>query len=105
VAGLGYVASGQVAWHALLWMLPGSIPGIMLGSQISVGIPDRVLRIAFSVVLMLSGIKLLQPLPGRWTNVAVLVGLALSAFAFAVWGTSYLLSRRRGVRAAGEPAP
>jgi len=105
VAGLGYVASGQVAWHALLWMLPGSIPGIMLGSQISVGIPDRVLRVAFSIVLMLSGIKLLQPLPGDWTNVTVLAGLVLSAFAFAVWGTSHFLSRRRGVGAVEEPAP
>lgn len=105
VAGLGYVASGQVAWHALLWMLPGSIPGILLGSQISVGIPDRVLRIAFSVVLMLSGFKLLQPLPGNGTNVAVLAGLGLSTFAFAVWGTSRFLSRRGGVRAAEEPAP
>jgi len=105
VAGLGYVASGQVAWHALLWMLPGSIPGILLGSQISVGIPDRVLRIAFSVVLMLSGIKLLQPLPGKWTNVTVLAGLALSALAFAVWGASHYLSRRGAVRAAEEPAP
>ena len=62
----------SVAWHAVLWMLPGSIPGIMIGSQISVGIPDRVLRVAFSVVLMLSGIKLLQPLPSRWTNIVVL---------------------------------
>jgi uncharacterized membrane protein YfcA len=105
VAGLGYVASGQVAWHALLWMLPGSIPGILLGSQISVGIPDRVLRIAFSVVLMLSGFKLLQPLPGNGTNIAVLAGLGLSAFAFAVWGTSHFLSRRRGVGAVEEPAP
>lgn len=105
VAGLGYVASGQVVWHALLWMLPGSIPGIMLGSQISVGIPDRVLRVAFSVVLMLSGIKLLQPLHGRWTNIAVLVGLTLSGFAFAVWGARGLISRRSSFRAAEEPAP
>jgi uncharacterized membrane protein YfcA len=105
VAGLGYAASGQVNWHAVLWMLPGSIPGIFLGSQISVGIPDRVLRVAFSVVLMLSGIKLLQPLPGRWTNVAVLTGLASSALVFAVWGASHYLSRRAAVRMAEEIAP
>jgi uncharacterized membrane protein YfcA len=102
VAGLGYVASGQVVWHALLWMLPGSIPGIMLGSQISVGIPDRVLRVAFSIVLMLSGIKLLEPLPARWTNVVVLAGLGSSVIAFAFWGAIRFLSRRAGVRAAEE---
>jgi uncharacterized membrane protein YfcA len=105
VAGLGYVASGQVAWHALLWMLPGSIPGILLGSQISVGIPDRVLRVAFSIVLMLSGIKLMQPFPGDWTNVSVLAGLTLSAFVFVVWGVGRFLSRRSGALAAEEPAP
>ena len=105
VAGLGYAASGQVNWHAVIWMLPGSIPGIFLGSQISVGIPDRVLRVAFSIVLMLSGIKLLRPFPGDWTNVSVLAGLALSALVFAVWGVGRLLSRRGGGLAAEEPAP
>jgi hypothetical protein len=105
VAGLGYAVSGNVAWHALLWMLPGSIPGILIGSQVSVGVPDRVLRVAFSVVLLLSGIKLLKPLPGDWTNVAVIAGLGLSALLFVAWGTSRLFSRRRGVRAAEEPAP
>jgi uncharacterized membrane protein YfcA len=105
VAGMGYVAAGQVDWHALAWMLPGSIPGIMLGSQISVGIPDRVLRVAFSVVLMLSGIKLLQPLSPRWTNIVVLSGLCLSALAFAAWGTAHLRSRRNGgIPPAEKPA-
>lgn len=94
VAGLGHVVGGNVDWHALLWMLPGSIPGIMIGSQVSVGIPDRVLRVAFSVVLLLSGLKLLEPLPGRWTDVAVLVGLGLSIIAFAVWASIRFLSQR-----------
>ena len=105
VAGLGYAVSGNVAWHALLWMLPGSIPGILIGSQVSVGVPDRVLRVAFSVVLLLSGIKLLKPLPGDWTDIAVIAGLGLSALIFVAWGTSRFFSRRRGVRAAEEPAP
>ena len=94
VAGLGHVVSGTVDWHALLWMLPGSIPGILIGSQVSVGIPDRVLRIAFSVVLLLSGLKLLNPLPGRWTDIAVLAGLGLSALGFTAWAGAHLLSRR-----------
>ena len=105
VAGLGHVVSGNVAWHALLWMLPGSIPGIMIGSQISVGIPDRVLRVAFSTVLLLSGIKLLAPLPGRWTDVAVLVGLCLGALALATWGVAHFLSRRAAPRPAEELSP
>ena len=105
VAGLGHVVSGNVAWHALLWMLPGSIPGIMIGSQVSVGIPDRVLRVAFSVVLLLSGVKLLEPLPGRWTDITVLVGLGLGVLAFATWAAAHLLSRRSASRPAEELSP
>jgi uncharacterized membrane protein YfcA len=105
VAGLGHVVSGNVAWHALLWMLPGSIPGIMIGSQVSVGIPDRVLRVAFSTVLLLSGFKLLEPLPGSWTDITVLIGLGLGALIFATWGVARLLSRRSGPRAAEELSP
>lgn len=105
VAGLGHVVSGNVSWHALLWMLPGSIPGIMIGSQVSVGIPDRVLRVAFSIVLLLSGVKLLAPLPGRWTDITVLAGLGLGVLAFAIWGSAHLLSRRSGPRPVEELSP
>jgi len=83
-------------------MLPGSIPGIMIGSQVSVGIPDRVLRVAFSVVLLLSGLKLLEPLPGRWTDISVLAGLGLGVLVFAAWGVAHLLSRRSGPSPAEE---
>jgi uncharacterized membrane protein YfcA len=96
VAGLGHVVGGSVSWHALLWMLPGSIPGIFIGSQVSVGIPDRELRIAFSIVLLLSGIKLLEPFPGSWTDGFVLAGLGLSIIGFSLWGVSRVLVRRSG---------
>jgi uncharacterized membrane protein YfcA len=105
VAGLGHVVSGDVAWHALLWMLPGSIPGILIGSQVSVGIPDRVLRVAFSIVLLLSGLKMLKPLPGRWTDITVLAGLGLGVLVFAAWGGAHLLSRRAGPHPVEELSP
>jgi len=59
VAGIGHLAAGDVDLRAMSWLLVGSIPGILLGSQMSIQIPDRALRIAFSFVLLLSGIKLL----------------------------------------------
>jgi uncharacterized membrane protein YfcA len=105
VAGLGHVVSGTVSWHALIWMLPGSIPGILIGSQVSVGIPDRVLRVAFSIVLLLSGFKMLKPLPGDWTDITVLAGIALGVLALAAWGGARLLSRRSGPRPVEEPSP
>ena len=86
-------------------MLPGSIPGILIGSQVSVGIPDRVLRVAFSIVLLLSGFKMLKPLPGDWTDITVLAGIALGVLALAAWGGARLLSRRSGPRPVEEPSP
>lgn len=60
VAGLGHVAAGNVNLHATAWLLVGSIPGVLLGSQVTVGLPDRYLRIALAMVLLLSGMKLLD---------------------------------------------
>ncbi len=104
VAGLGYVAGGEIAWHALFWMLPGSIPGVVIGSHVSFGVPDRLLRIAFSTVLVLSGVKLLEPLPERWTDIAVLAGTGAAAGAFALWGGARYRSRRSAIGAAVRPA-
>ena len=45
--------------HAMGWLLVGSIPGVLLGSQMSIRVPERSLRLSFAFVLVLSGIKLL----------------------------------------------
>jgi uncharacterized membrane protein YfcA len=103
VAGVGYVVTGQVVWHAFFWMLLGSIPGIMIGSQITVRIPDRVLRVAFSIVLILSGFKVLDLLPEPWTDRVVAAGLALALLGFASWGLWRLLGRRSGARIGTGP--
>ena len=42
------------------WLLVGSIPGVLIGSHLSVRVPERALRIAFAFVLVLSGIKLVE---------------------------------------------
>ena len=51
VAGLGHLVQGNVDLHAMAWLLVGSIPGVLIGSQLSIKVPERSLRIAFSVVL------------------------------------------------------
>ena len=58
VAGAGHLLHGNVDLHAMAWLLVGSIPGVLVGSHLSVRVPERALRIAFAFVLMLSGIKL-----------------------------------------------
>jgi uncharacterized protein len=59
VAGFGHLVAGNVDVPAIGWLLLGSIPGVLIGSQISVNMPDRLLRFALAAALILSGIKLL----------------------------------------------
>ncbi|MGE5689940.1 MAG: sulfite exporter TauE/SafE family protein [Pseudomonadota bacterium] len=60
VAGIGHLAAGNVDLSATGWLLVGSIPGVLLGSQVSIKLPDRALRIALATTLTLSGVKLLD---------------------------------------------
>jgi uncharacterized protein len=61
VAGISHLFHGNVDLGAMAWLLIGSIPGILAGSQITVRLPERGLRIALATTLAVSGIKLLEP--------------------------------------------
>jgi uncharacterized membrane protein YfcA len=91
VAGLGHFVAGNVDLHATGWLLIGSIPGVLLGSQMTVRLPDRSLRIALALTLALSGVKLLEP-PGANAIVISIVGCALVAALVA--GTRRLVNGR-----------
>jgi uncharacterized membrane protein YfcA len=69
VAGAGHLVAGNVDLGATGWLLIGSIPGVLLGSQMTLKLPERAMRVALALVLFLSGVKLLEP-PGA--NVLVL---------------------------------
>jgi hypothetical protein len=75
----------------MAWLLVGSIPGVLLGSHLSIRVPERALRMTFAFVLILSGIKLVE-LPAA--NTIIEVGGALGAAAFVVWSTNVLRNRR-----------
>jgi uncharacterized protein len=82
VAGLSHLFHGNVDLGAMAWLLLGSIPGVLIGSQITVRLPERELRIALATVLLASGVKLLEP-PGSGVLLvfvlvagAVLLGLS-----------------------------
>jgi hypothetical protein len=82
VAGLSHLLHGNVDLGAMAWLLLGSIPGVLLGSQVTVRMPDRSLRLALATVLTISGVKLLEPPGDSAIIVAVLVvGLVLIAYA------------------------
>jgi uncharacterized membrane protein YfcA len=74
VAGFGHFVAGNVDMHAVGWLLIGSIPGVLIGSQYSVRLPEGILRLLLADVLALSGLKLLNV-----PNVYLVVALALSA--------------------------
>ena len=60
VAGLSHLLHGNVDLGAMAWLLLGSIPGILLGSQMTVRVPERSLRVALATVLAASGVRLLE---------------------------------------------
>jgi uncharacterized protein len=97
VAGAGHLLHGNVDLHAMAWLLVGSIPGVLIGSHLSIRIPERALRSAFAFTLILSGIKLVE-VPGA--TLIIEVGVALGALTLVGW----LLRQARGRRERRRPA-
>jgi uncharacterized membrane protein YfcA len=91
VAGFGYLALGKVDLHAMAWLLVGSIPGILIGSQLGVGLPDRPLRAALATTLVLSGVKIVGVPESSWIIVGALVAGTL---ALAAWKVAQREARR-----------
>jgi uncharacterized membrane protein YfcA len=98
VAGVSHLLHGDVDTHAMAWLLVGSIPGVLVGSQLSIKVPDRGLRVAFGIVLVLSGIKIVGV-----PRASLVIAVALGVFAAALlaWAVRELLVRRV---AAQDPA-
>jgi uncharacterized protein len=78
VAGLGHLVAGNVDLGATGWLLLGSIPGVLLGSQVSVKLPDRALRIALATTLTLSGVRLLE-MPRNGILLGLVLALGITA--------------------------
>jgi uncharacterized membrane protein YfcA len=91
VAGTSHLLHGDVDKHAMAWLLVGSIPGVLLGSQMSIRVPERALRVAFGVVLVLSGIKVAGVPQSTYV---IAVGLGIFAVIFSVWSIRQLFFRR-----------
>ena len=53
VAGIGHWMLGSIDWHLLGALLMGSLPGIVIGSYVSVRVPDAVLRFTLATTLLL----------------------------------------------------
>jgi uncharacterized membrane protein YfcA len=87
VAGIGHLVSGNVDLHATVWLLTGSIPGVLLSSRFTVRLPDVVLRLSLGTILVLSGLKLLKVPQAQWILLGGLIalGLGLAAYGLRAW--------------------
>ena len=94
VAGFGHLVAGNVDLRTMAWLLTGSIPGVLISSQFALRVPDRVLRLSLASVLMLSGIKLLDP-PG--VDYVIAGGAIAAGIAIAAWSLVTRAERRRSV--------
>jgi uncharacterized membrane protein YfcA len=95
VAGLGHLVAGNVDLHAMFWLLLGSIPGVLLTSQLTLRLPDQSLRLGLATVLMLSGIKLVNMPGADWV---VLGGFIVGGIVLGGWGLHELRARREDGR-------
>jgi uncharacterized protein len=96
VAGAGHLAAGNVDLAATGWLLLGSVPGVLLGSQVSVNLPDRALRVGLALTLTLAGLKLAEVPGAEYVIAIVLTGAAVVLLA---------LGARRVARGSARPAP
>ena len=102
VAGFGHLVAGNVDVPAIAWLLVGSIPGVLIGSQISVNVPDRLLRFALAAALILSGIKLLGV---PYANQIVVATLIAGLGSLGIWGLVHHFRRERTPNRIPAPEP
>jgi uncharacterized membrane protein YfcA len=89
-AGLAHIVGGNVDFGLAGNILLGSVPGVILGSNMSVKWPQGILRLALGVVLVAAGLALLE----KANTELVPYALGLSALAFlALFAIQYLLRR------------
>jgi uncharacterized membrane protein YfcA len=84
VAGIGHLVAGDVSMHATVWLLTGSVPGILFSSRYTVRAPEVVLRAALGGILVLSGLKLLNVPDANWVLGGGLGVLALVLTAYTI---------------------
>ena len=86
VAGFGHLVAGNVDLHAVAWLLVGSIPGVLLGSQVAVRLSGQTLRLVMATTLAASGVKLLN-VPHANVSAIALLAAGLTALAAYHYGT------------------
>lgn len=58
VASMAHWGAGNIDWTLTANLLIGSVPGVLLGARLSLVAPDRVMRTALGLLVVLSGVRL-----------------------------------------------
>ena len=80
-ATLGHLLFGDVSFGLSATLLLGALPGVWLGARAATSAPQRLVRRALCVVLLASGLKLLD-VPTEAVGVVLLVVAVLGPFAW-----------------------
>lgn len=89
-AGIAHIVGGNVDFSLAGNILLGSVPGVILGSNMSVKWPQGLLRTALGIVLIAAGLALL----GKADTQLVPYALGFAAFSFALlFGIQYALRK------------
>jgi uncharacterized membrane protein YfcA len=75
-AALGHAIFGEVQLGLTVGLLVGAIPGVWLGARLSSRAPQMVVRRALALVLIASGLKLLDASNGQLLAALLIVGIA-----------------------------
>lgn len=95
VAGIGHWIAGNVDFGLLLWLLAGSIPGVLIGGRLTLSVPEKALRLVLAGVLALAGFKLMN-LPGA--EAIVLIGLGAGTAAVILFSAHQIRLRFQRAR-------
>lgn len=58
LGALLHVGAGSIQWPIAGSIILGGIPGVILGSRLSVGLPDALVRVGISLALVFTGVSL-----------------------------------------------
>jgi uncharacterized protein len=105
-AGIAHWVGGNVDLGLAANILVGSLPGVLIGSQLAVRVPTRLLRNALGVVLIASSITLIakEHVPRAVLIPSVTVAALAIAGLFAVQIGLHRQRQRRTAERAGQAA-
>jgi uncharacterized membrane protein YfcA len=95
-AGVAHVIGGNVDFGLVGTILIGSIPGVWLGSHVTVRLPSGVVRVALGVVMICSSLALFNK---AGVEIPLAVMIALPTMLVVALGAQHLARRDRAVRA------